>query len=106
MIKDNKITDVTGIPYQTIQGWKRRKTWQKQFYLHMRMLNEQTLRNIFAGDISSTNTGLSDTKISEITKIPLQTINSWKKEAKQGKNTYRIKIYLFLKSQDESKLRT
>lgn len=42
--------------------------------------------------------GLSETRISEITGIPLKTFSSWKKD----KNSYRAKLYWLIKTSDES----
>lgn len=47
-----------------------------------------------------TKKGLSDKRISEITGIPYITICQWKKD----KESYRIKLYWFLKTCDESVL--
>lgn len=44
------------------------------------------------------NKGLPHTRIAEITGIPLNTLNNWKKE----KNTYRSKLYKWIKTSDES----
>ncbi|WDL70866.1 hypothetical protein [Helicobacter winghamensis] len=43
--------------------------------------------------------GLSDTRISQITSIPLITISQWKK---REPNDYRYKLYKLLKTSDES----
>ncbi|OEW12548.1 hypothetical protein AJ935_09105 [Campylobacter sp. BCW_6876] len=102
MNNDVQISQIANIPYFTIRDWKQKKdNWREKIYLFLKNTNQEELKEIFSNSINSSNTGLSDSKIAKITTIPLPTLNTWKKD----KSTYRKKIYDFLKSCDESRLR-
>lgn len=102
MNNDVQISQIANIPYFTIRQWKQKKdNWRERLYLFLKNTNKEELEEIFSNSVSYTNTGLSDSKIAKITKIPLPTLNNWKKD----ESTYRKKIYEFLKSCDESRLR-
>ncbi|HED7883178.1 TPA: hypothetical protein R6B22_001786 [Campylobacter coli] len=99
---DVQISQIANIPYFTIRDWKQKKdNWRGKIYIFLKNTNQEELKEIFSNSINSSNTGLSDSKIAKITTIPLPTLNTWKKD----KSTYRKKIYDFLKSCDESRLR-
>lgn len=101
MNNDVQISQITNIPYFTIRDWKQKKIIGEEKYIFFKNTNQEELKEIFSNSINSSNTGLSDSKIAKITTIPLPTLNTWKKD----KLTYRKKIYDFLKSCDESRLR-
>lgn len=101
MNNDVQISQITNIPYFTIRDWKQKKIIGEEKYIFFKNTNQEELKEIFSNSINSSNTGLSDSKIAKITTIPLPTLNTWKKD----KSTYRKKIYDFLKSCDESRLR-
>ncbi|EAJ2196084.1 TPA: hypothetical protein SG801_001346 [Campylobacter coli] len=102
MNNDVKISQITNIPYFTIREWKQKENnWRIKLYLFLKNTNEEELKKIFSDAISYDNIGLHDSRIADITKIPLATLNNWKKD----ESSYRKKIYYFLKGSDESILR-
>ncbi|MCW1356236.1 hypothetical protein OLQ17_09255 [Campylobacter jejuni] len=84
-----------------LETGNKKKIIGEEKYIFFKNTNQEELKEIFSNSINSSNTGLSDSKIAKITTIPLPTLNTWKKD----KLTYRKKIYDFLKSCDESRLR-
>ncbi|EAH8900342.1 hypothetical protein EWX78_08900 [Campylobacter coli] len=102
MNNDVKISQITNIPYFTIREWKQKKyNWRGKLYFFLKNTNEEDLKKIFSDVTNYDNAGLHDSRIADITEIPLATLNNWKKDG----SSYRNKIYHFLKGSDESILR-
>ncbi len=97
-IKPTKINKILKVAYTTLVDWKKADDYKKTLYFLITSFSEEEINERLKIKIEF---NISDTRrINENIKIPIRTLNKWKKE-----NHKRFPLYTFINSFSEEELK-